>query len=185
MTRVIGLAVAALLLGSACSGGSTTAAPSSPASVSPSPSAASTPESTTAALGPCDLLTTAEVSAALGVQVSDGKATDQGPPLGGHECFWATPAPPILTFQVVLRTSPDLAASGQRTSDLYQSTVAAFTTTQGLSPVSGIADSATIGAEYAYVLKGDVYLTAAIGARGQVDEATALLGLTKSAAGKL
>jgi hypothetical protein len=119
------LGIASLLLITSCGGDDkTTDSPSSgevvTTTVPPSAPAVTTPD-------PCGLVTVEEVSAALGSPIGTPEGTTLSPPIGGRSCLFSnTDAPPVKTFQIVVRTDADLAKSlreaGQSVEKLFDDT---------------------------------------------------------------
>ncbi|MEA2974049.1 MAG: hypothetical protein QOG82_2507 [Actinomycetota bacterium] len=89
-------------------------------------------------------MTVEEVSAALGSPIEAPEGSDMSPPIGGRTClFINTDAPPVRTFQVVVRTDGDFAQNlrdnGQTVEKLFDDTRAL---TEGTEDVSGLGDRA-------------------------------------------
>jgi hypothetical protein len=138
---------------------------------------------------PCALVTVEEVSVALGSPVEEPEGSDLGPPIGGRTClFINTDAPPIKTFQVVVRTdasfSESLRENGQTVEKLFDDTK---NLSQDVVDVSGLGDRAYKSARGYFVLKGGVSLETNLGLNSDPSPAAvaALQTLTEKVVARL
>jgi hypothetical protein len=188
------LALAALLALAACGDGDddTTADSTPPDGVATtvsggsggggSTSAASTPD-------PCALLTVEEVSAALGSPIETPEGATMSPPIGGRTClFINADAPPIKSFQIVVRTDGDFA---ENLRDNGQTVEKLFDDTKNLSDdveeVIGLGDRAYKTARGYFVLANGVSLETNLGlnADPSPEASAALTSLTEKAVSRL
>lgn len=189
-TAGAGIALAALLTLAACGGGDdkTTADPTpSGGAVTTVSTGGKTPAAATP--DPCALVTVEEVSAALGSPIETPQGTDLSPPIGGRTClFTNTDAPPIKTFQVVVRTDADFAKAlrdnGQTVGKLFDDTK---NLAGDATDVSGLGDRAYQTARGYSVLKGGVSLETNLGLNSDPSPAAvaALQALTEKAVARL
>ena len=192
-TTWVSVALAALLALAACGDGDDdTTADSTPeggavttvsgGSGGGATSAASTPD-------PCALVTVEEVSAALGSPIETPEGATMSPPIGGRTClFINTDAPPIKTFQIVVRTDGDFA---ENLRDNGQTVEKLFDDTKNLSDdveeVIGLGDRAYKTARGYFVLEDGVSLETNLGlnADPSPEASAALTSLTEKAVSRL
>ncbi len=186
------LALAALLTLAACGDSDDdTTAGSTPAGGAPTTvsSGSGGATSTAATPDPCALVTVEEVSAALGSPIETPEGSTMSPPIGGRTClFINTDAPPIKTFQIVVRTDGDFAENlrdnGQTVEKLFDDTK---DLTDDVEEVIGLGDRAYKTARGYFVLEDGVSLETNLGlnADPSPEASAALSSLTEKAVSRL
>lgn len=127
---------------------------------------------------PCSLLTTAEVSAAVGAAVGEGERTVDDGPLGGESCLWSTSSVPVRTFQIALKDGGDVSVPGLTPEGLFDQSLS---TLPGLTAASGVGDKAAFGAATGLVYADGVYVLTSVGLGSSSTATTALRTLTEKA----
>ena len=183
--KMLAAAVGAALLLAGCGGDSKPTADAPAANTKPGTTAAATTNAAAAA-DVCSLLTTAELTAALGAPVGAGEAAVTPGPVRNRSCSWATDTTPTRTYTLQLTADADfdeaLRKNGQTAKGLFDATKAGYTS--GLVPVSGLGDEGYRFQPRVIARKGDVFVSALT--FGDSAEAIAALEtLTKSAVSKL
>lgn len=127
------------------------------------------------------LLTSAEVSTAVGGTVGEGKKSGPDGPLGLATCIWSTSSAPARTFQIGISTDEGITVDGYTAARLYEDTV----TQLKAAPAGGIGDKAAFAGATGLVLEGDVFMTTSVGFGTSATARTALRTLTEKAAANL
>src|SRR5262245_14055910 len=141
---------------------------------------------------PCSLLTSAEVSSALGVPVNDPVPGPQGNlpnPLGQRTCTWSTSESPPRSLAVSVVTTQSASLGGASGGDytarkLFDDTKPLA---EGVEPITGLGDDAFFGAVAGMqvsVVKGDVYLSVTVPFGTSDADATAVRTLAPLAVGR-
>lgn len=168
---------------------SSASAPESAAATTPVGEAAAATSAPPAKAGsgsnPCDLLTEAEVSKALGAKVT-AEFIDHGPPLGGKQCLWASASVPVRNYSLTISRTEDFVKQirdiGQTGTKLYTQSKELYGASE---PVSGIGDEAVYVKSNVLARKGDVFIAASCMFGTSPEAVAALKSLTKTAVDKI